>query len=1357
VYTYPWTRFLAPLGELLRVERNAYLPDPETRYGKALNPHAQPFEAWAAQQPCIVILGESGAGKSHTISRYVEQRQSANHRTLGFQLGEYGSEERLIRDVFESDRMLEWVRDGGSLELVLDSFDECQLRIHHLPRLLIRKLEDLPRDRLSLRIACRTAGWSETLARQVRMWWPHAMELELLPLRERDVHAAAAVRELDPDAFVAAVRDRNADGLAARAMTLGWLLDGFARAGELPPDRHRLWEGALLHLCDEPRQRKDNVPPREVTARQMLSVASRIAACLLLSGKAAIAEELSEGDDALDASSLVGGPEGKGEYEVEITVPILRLALRSTGLFDGRGSGKLGFIHQGIAEFLAARFLATNSFSVKQLLSLLRVPEIDDLRIAPPLFGLTAWLASMHHGVFDSVAVIQPEILVAADLQDADQRRLVLKRLLERVDARRTARPEAASHMSYRQLKYEGMADDLRPWLERNRSAEVRELACSVVRGCMLTSLSDELATIALDETDPLRLDAALVVANIGPPECKARLRPLALGAAGPDPDDDLKGVGLMATWPDHLTPTELFESLTPAKRRNFTGLYEIFRYSDKVVAPLSAEGIVAGVRWAGTEVSQREGVSLHDLTGRVVQRAMLGMESPGVLAAVIGFALACRAADAPLFQRTLDADEPHPLDDAAIRHSLVVNLMARLARDPQFPSWVFWRAKLIRSEDFPWVIEQGLIRAADEHEAWGRLGRFAWNPHDATHVEALAALDQVDATAAEWLPVPRGPIAEEREAAAPLIERDACPAALRTTIQRTLERAEGDYSFWEPLAGLFLPPGRIQLDITETACWNGITEHDRTTALQVARRYLETVIPTALESEAMHQDGRLGGKLVSGYLALGLLCVASPHALEGLAPALWDRWCPIVVLMFGQESDQEKATQRSLLTRAYAVAPDTVIAVVRRALRGRHGLGILETIASIWDQRLAAALVEDARRDDLKPGTLEYLLCFLLKHQTEGAVEAALALITLPREAGSPTRDRSTAAGRALQLIPASWDHLWGVIQADPQWGRDVLVDPQGWPLDDTFAGLTEGLGVADLGRLASWFIMEYPYESNTDPFAPGAWQRGSVLDALSRRRTPASAAVLRELSAEFPQYPWLTRMALDAIEAADARLWTPLDHRKLLLMARNTEARLVTSNEQLQALIEESLIRLQTSLQDPPHAVRFLWNPDWDDRTRAIPRTEEDLSDWIADHLRRDMKDRKLVVNREVEVSRRHLGGGIGDRADIRVDALASMGGTPFSVLLEVKGCWNRQLRTAIEQQLVNRYLPGEHVRHGTYIVGWFLCDTWPNERKDTGRRIFNEMEQCKGEMSAEAVRLTAAARAVVKSFVLDCRWIP
>ena len=48
-------------------------------------------------------------------------------------------------------------------------------------------------------------------------------------------------------------------------------------------------------------------------------------------------------------------------------------------------------------------------------------------------------------------------------------------------------------------------------------------------------------------------------------------------------------------------------------------------------------------------------------------------------------------------------------------------------------------------------------------------------------------------------------------------------------------------------------------------------------------------------------------------------------------------------------------------------------------------------------------------------------------------------------------------------------------------------------------------------------------------------------------------------------------------------------------------------------------------------------------------------------------------------------------------------------ISVVVEVMGCWNRDLLTSMENQLLNRYLKDNACRTGIYLVGWFWCEQW------------------------------------------------
>lgn len=166
------------------------------------------------------------------------------------------------------------------------------------------------------------------------------------------------------------------------------------------------------------------------------------------------------------------------------------------------------------------------------------------------------------------------------------------------------------------------------------------------------------------------------------------------------------------------------------------------------------------------------------------------------------------------------------------------------------------------------------------------------------------------------------------------------------------------------------------------------------------------------------------------------------------------------------------------------------------------------------------------------------------------------------------------------------------------------------------------------------------------------------------------------------------------------------PLAPKELLELATKPASVLIRNANELQALILDSLTTLEKQLQGETPQAFALW--DQTDRTRGQekfrPKDENHLSDWIKGNLGTQIQSRGVVVAREVEI-RRGEGSGIGERTDIHVTAvvpgLDAVSTEIIRVIIETKGCWNPELKTAMHMQLVDRYLKDNQCRHGIYLV--------------------------------------------------------
>jgi hypothetical protein len=165
----------------------------------------------------------------------------------------------------------------------------------------------------------------------------------------------------------------------------------------------------------------------------------------------------------------------------------------------------------------------------------------------------------------------------------------------------------------------------------------------------------------------------------------------------------------------------------------------------------------------------------------------------------------------------------------------------------------------------------------------------------------------------------------------------------------------------------------------------------------------------------------------------------------------------------------------------------------------------------------------------------------------------------------------------------------------------------------------------------------------------------------------------------------------------------WLPPAPREIFALTENRSSVLVRSGEELLEIIIVSLRRLEQKLHGVTPMARFLWNGD-------RPKDENDFSDYVENHLKEDLKGRGIVANREVEF-RRLSQSGVGEKTDIVVDAIRKNNGgfESITVVIESKGCWHKELQTAMESQLLQRYLIDDQHRHGLYLIGWFSCDQW------------------------------------------------
>lgn len=549
---------------------------------------------------------------------------------------------------------------------------------------------------------------------------------------------------------------------------------------------------------------------------------------------------------------------------------------------------------------------------------------------------------------------------------------------------------------------------------------------------------------------------------------------------------------------------------------------------------------------------------------------------------------------------------------------------------------------------------------------------------------------------------------------------------------------------------------------IEEHSGWKVAAQRRRECVLEAARRYLQSAEfdPADLMDREEHYVADRGPSL-----AVNLLWNEDSSFLERLAENCWSTIGPYLLFAPTGTSEHKKRG----IKLAFSQAPDSMRNAVMRLIKKparSGGVSMATYFADCIDDELAVSMLTFLRLEQSSSDCVRELLGCLLRQCNQGAHAWAESLLTPPRWSNDAWP--RNARNAAICLLGCSAEQGWAILESRfnefPEFGLSVLkVVASGFRRrpDELAKNLSDG----SLKELLVWLLLHVPPDS--DPEHEGAhlvgpmdelrFLRDHALTHMSSRGTAGACAGLGHLRDCYPAYPWLRDLHAEAQEARRRASWMPPSPAEFLSMVRDRTTRFVGSADQLQALIVESLGRYEEELRGITSTVPNLWNERLNDRLR--PKDENHLSDNLAQHLRRDIVERGVVINREVEVRRRQAAGGVpGERTDIHIDAVTQSLGQGaaerISVIVEVKGCWNSDVQEAMKTQLVERYLFENQCNHDIYVLGWFLCDAWDTADYRKKETPWATLEGARSDLTAQAEGIQQNAPPVhVCSVVLDC----
>jgi len=1409
---YQWKRYWVPYkNDGISLTDHGFLEDPTGEFGKYVSPNLVTLED-LKKVGCLILVGEPGIGKSSEIKELYDAtvKEVGESHSLWIDLSRVGTFDYFIDRLTNDPRYKNWSENGESLHLFFDSFDEGTFSFPRFANsfsdLLTDSQEKIPS--LYLRISCRTALWPSYMESSLSVLWgeENSQTHELCPLTKKDVEVALDAQGIDKKDFLAEVQSKDVSGLAGKPLTLNFLMDVFMEnKGHLPDRKSDIYSRGCGLLVQEPQEWKRVNPPKtpKLNLPQKIAIAERIAIATLIGGKPTIVIENEDKllDNEIGITQLHGReivddvPVTLGDEEIKEVL--------NTGLFSARGNGKIGWAHQTYGEYLAARYIVRHQLPWKQIQSLLfQDPlKIGIFQVIPQLYEVGAWLASLKPSFFDNAVLLDPEFLLLSDANviTDQQKQALVEQLLIRLDRGELVdRWETFNDTNYKKLNHPDIAAQLQPYIEdSSKDMVVRRAAIDIARACKVSSLDKLLVNIALDSDDNLsiRVHAALTVAHIGSEESKQALKPLADAGFPDDPEDELKGAVLRALWPNHISNQEVFSLITPPKKRSFHGAY--YGFVDKELAEsLRTEDVLPALSWieANALTPERLEYFLGTLSDAIMLKAWEEIADPQVLekfahisyerlkefAGIVGDR-ALSEKIATKFQEALDTNDEG-------RRSLIKRLVQIINENDKsdnrkaFILYHRSNVRLFNPADLEWLIQwldeekDGAIQKIIAEIVFRIFDINSTQDIDLVYKarQRNAALEEETRSwfepvrlDSEWAKTQRENWVDqqkwqekhehdEREEILKVISPDK--------IIELLEKSEaGDMNCWWRLNNAMC---RYQEELDDSQFedlpgWKVIDEETHKRIIECGRRFLAE---QESKPEIWLGKGKIYFPAIAGYRAIKAFHEREPEFIEKQNSEFWKRWAPITLGMPLVSNDPKNG---KIIALAYKHAPDEVIAtldvLIDHEAQRYNGLLINDLLEECLDERMSKFLLDKAQQQGFSPKAAGEILRFLLSHNDSSAKEyiKSKIVVPLPENADEKEDVLSAAASLLQNADQPDWEFLWDRIQQDNEFGRALIFKSHDSPLRGS--GVLQKISELQLADLHIWLTNEFPPEEYKQPEGSGTvtpkisigdW-RDSVLRVLMDKGTAEACRQIDRVAVALPQYKWIKRYTLvEARRIATQKSWQPPELGQLFSLVENHDLRLINSPDELMDSVLDSIDRFQQILhsQQQPRVIR-LWNQDRRRKKQPVvswPKDELDLSDELASHLNDDLDDRGIFVGREMTVTRVN-------RLDIHIKVFGKDRlGRPtdsHEIIIEVKGCWHPELDTAMETQLVGKYLSANGCHHGIYLVGWFNCDAWSDSSDSRKQKAPNmTLAQAREKYGQQAEALSMKHAFNVKSVVLN-----
>jgi len=813
------------------------------------------------------------------------------------------------------------------------------------------------------------------------------------------------------------------------------------------------------------------------------------------------------------------------------------------------------------------------------------------------------------------------------------------------------------------------------------------------------------------------------------------------------------------------------------------TGWYEMFL--SRLPEKLSIDDLPAALAWTKKQGSRHErNYEVSNLIDGIIMRSWELIDHPHVVQILADAILVRLKLD---YGRLLDRDSLKGLgflknDDT--RRQLLSEIMHQSDYDKDVLFYVSRAWSCIAGEnDLDWILEQAIAsKTTKACCGWTNLGWWNSNTENPDHVNRLIQIREEDPRIEEILSDRLDPLELESESSKKLKEqyykysrltkeeevKKIDPYEIVTGVLGACESGNPE-QWWYLIQVLTLEShsthygDHIVPDIRELVGWKELTPTDQNRVVDAAKMFIQNADDRS--HSWLSKPSLVDYYAMAGYQALRLISNYDKSYVRNITAALWKKWAAGILAFDRYLSDEERILHQAVVTELFrkipAKASRCVVDLIERESGKTGHYSVLESVSHIKTPILITHLKKFAQTKGYVPRRPYALYKAIIEFDESSLWVLEELPENLPKNKQTVGYKKSIEAMEALcwSLNEHSWGKIWKYTSVDAACFKKIVFHMAGLRSKEI---AIDGLAERQLADLYLLVSQHYPHAK--DPQIGGAhtvtfrenisiWRDNTVLTTLKNKGSSSACSQLKRIMESMPDQKWLQYTWLEAVRIMRTSSWEPLSPAELLALARSNSKRIVRSESDLEEIILESLERYEIQLHGQTPTIRSLW--DYQRKERSwTPADENPMSDNIAAYLRRELEEQEIIVNREVEI-RPARGNESGQDTDFLIEAFPAEGPTngAVQIIIEAKGCWHNELKTAMKTQLKDRYIKDNLCRTGIYLVGYFSCGSWAGSDDRKNRTPSMSLHEMRDLLRDQAKTLSDNTTSLTAR-VLDCR---